>query len=147
MTGWVDTSLENGTWLVLVIHGIEGVGSSPLQTDRVRAYFDYIRAHTDRLWVATYRDGARYIRERMKSAVVTKQAGQAIEVTVTHALDPKVYDLPVTARTTVPAEWSAVQVTQGKDSRTIPVQHDSGGSFAQYRIAPNAGATRLERKQ
>ena len=30
MKGWVDTSLANGIWLVLVIHGIEGVGYQPL---------------------------------------------------------------------------------------------------------------------
>ncbi len=146
MTGWVDTSLKNGTWLVLVIHGIEGVGSSPLQADRVRAYFDYIKAHTDALWVATYQDGAKYIRERIKSTVTTRQAGQAIEVTVTHPLDQKIYDLPLTARTPVPAQWTSAQVTQGKDTRTIPVRHEGGADFVQYRIVPNVGAARLERR-
>ena len=67
MKGWVDTSLKTGTWLVLVIHGIDGVGYQPLPTQNVKDYFDYIKATSDRLWVATYQDGAKYIRERMKA--------------------------------------------------------------------------------
>jgi peptidoglycan/xylan/chitin deacetylase (PgdA/CDA1 family) len=146
MTGWVDTSLQNGIWLVLVIHGVEGIGSSAIPAERVRAYFQYIKAKTDQLWVATYRDQAKYIRERIKSTVTTKQAGQAIEVTATHSLDKKLYDWPLTARTTVPAQWTSVQVTQGKDTRTVPVRHDANGTFVQYQITPNAGVARLERK-
>ena len=145
MKEWVDTSLANGTWLVLVIHGIEGVGYQPLQTDKVRAYFDYIKSLEGRLWVATFQDGAKYMRERMRSTVTTKQAGQAIEVNVTHALDKKLYDLPLTARTTVPADWTSVQVRQGGKTSTVPVRREGGESYAQYRIAPNGGAARLER--
>ena len=113
----------------------------------MRAYFDFIKAQEGRLWVATFQDGGKYIRERMRSTVTTTQAGQAIEVTVTHALDPKQYDLPLTARTTVPAEWISAQVTQGTQTRTIPVQRESGESYVQYRIAPNGGAVRLQRER
>jgi peptidoglycan/xylan/chitin deacetylase (PgdA/CDA1 family) len=145
MTGWVDTSLTNGIWLVLVIHGVEGIGSSPIPADRVRAYFENIKAKSDRLWVATYRDQAKYIRERIKGSVTTKQNGQAIEVTATHPLDRKLYDVPLTARTIVPPEWRSVQITQGKETHTVPVQQDATGTFVQYRIMPNAGAAKLER--
>jgi peptidoglycan/xylan/chitin deacetylase (PgdA/CDA1 family) len=145
MKGWVETSLANGTWLVLVIHGIEGVGYQPLQTEKVRAFFDYLKAQEGRLWVATYQDGAKYMRERMRSTVTTKQAGNAIEVTVKHSLDPKLYDLPLTARTTVPADWTSVQVRQGRQTTNVPVQREGSESYVQYRVAPNAGAVRLER--
>lgn len=87
------------------------------------------------------------MRERMKSKVDTKPNGQAIDVTVTHALNPKLYDLPLTARTTVPAQWTSAQFTQGKDTQKVPVRKDAGGSFVQYRITPNAGAARIARAQ
>jgi len=151
MTGWVDTSLANGTWLVLVIHGVEGVGYQPLPTDKLRAYFDYIKEKSNRLWVATYQDGAKYIRERMKSTVTTRQVGAAINVTVTNAFDPHVYDVPLTARTAVPAQWTAVKITQGTMSARIDVQkgeqaqQGSTGAFVQYRIVPNASVLRIER--
>jgi peptidoglycan/xylan/chitin deacetylase (PgdA/CDA1 family) len=147
MKGWVDTSVKTGAWLVLVIHGIDGVGYQPLPTQNVKDYFDYLKASSDRVWIATYQDGAKYIRERMKAVVNTSAAGQAIEVTVTHPLDPKVYDVPLTARTTVPAQWTSAQVTQGPESKKVAVQNDAGGSYVQYRVIPNAGVVRLARAQ
>jgi hypothetical protein len=146
MKGWVDTSLKTGAWLVLVIHGIDGIGYQPLPTQNVKDYFDYLKASSDRVWIATYQDGAKYIRERMKADVKTSQAGQAVQVTISHPLDPKVYDVPLTARTTVPAQWASARVTQGKDSKTLPVQKE-GGSYVQYRVLPNAGVVRIEKAQ
>ena len=145
MKGWVETSFAHGTWLVLVIHGVEGVGYQPVPAERLRAYFDYLKAQEGRLWVATFQDGAKYARERMRSTVNTKQAGDAIEVTVSHQLDPKLYDLPLTARTTVPSDWTSVQIRQGSQTRTASVQKDGGESYVQYAIAPNRGVARLQR--
>ena len=145
MKGWVETSFAHGTWLVLVIHGVEGIGYQPVPAERLRAYFDYLKAQEGRLWVATFQDGAKYARERMRSTVNTKQAGDAIEVTVTHQLDPKLYDLPLTVRTTVPSDWTSVQIRQGSQTRTATVQKDGGESYAQYAIAPNGGLARLQR--
>ena len=145
MNGWIDTSLATGTWLVLVIHGIEGIGYEPVPTANLRAYLDYMKAREDRLWVATFADAAKYARERMASQVTTKQAGNAIEVTVRHALDAKRYDLQLTAKTTVPAEWSSVRVSQGRTTATIPVQREGGSSYVTYRITPNGSVARLQR--
>src|SRR5687767_10232114 len=145
MTGWVEKSLATGTWLVLVIHGVEGIGWEPVPAERLRVYFDYMKQRDDRLWVATFRDAGKYARERMASNVATKQSGDVIEVNVTHSLNPKLYNLPLTARTTVPAQWTSVRVRQGRADATVPVQHDSSSSYAMYRVAPNGGVARLER--
>jgi peptidoglycan/xylan/chitin deacetylase (PgdA/CDA1 family) len=145
MTGWIDKSLATGTWLVLVIHGVEGIGYEPIPAERLRAYFDYMKTNANRLWVATFRDAGKYARERMASKVTTKQSGDTIEVTVSHSLDPKLYNLPLTARTSVPAEWTSVRVRQGASTSTVPVQRDASSSYVLYRIAPNGGAARLER--
>ena len=82
-----------------MIHGVEGIGWEPVPAANLRAYFDYLKAREDRLWVATFEDAAKYARERMASKVTTKRVGDAIEVSVNHSLDPKLYDLPLTART------------------------------------------------
>jgi peptidoglycan/xylan/chitin deacetylase (PgdA/CDA1 family) len=146
MKRWVDTSLATGTWLVLVIHGVEGIGYQPIPAAHLREYFDYMKANENRLWVATFRDAARYARERMASNVATTQAGATIEVTVTHSLDPKLYALPLTARTTVPSSWTSAEIRQGSTARTVPVQRDGTAAFVMYRITPNAGVARLQRK-
>jgi len=143
MTGWIDKSLATGTWLVLVIHGVEGIGWEPVASANLRSYFDYMKAREDRLWVATFQDAAKYARERMKSNVTTKHAGEAIEVSVSHSLDPKLYDLPLTARTTVPAAWTSAQFTQGKVARTLLVQREGDKPYVMYRVAPNSEVARL----
>ena len=145
MTGWVDKSLATGTWLVLVIHGVEGIGYQPIPAAHLRAYFDYMKANESRLWVATFRDAGKYARERMASNVTTRQSAEAIEVTVTHSLDPRLYNLSLTARTTVPAGWRSVQFTQGKTTRTLPIQQEGGRSYVQYHVTPNGPAARLQR--
>src|SRR5262245_52804698 len=137
MKEWIDTSLDHGLWLVLVFHGIEGIGYEALPTETVRAYFDYIQDRQGRMWIATFQDGARYARERMASKVITQRAGDAIEVSVTHSLDPKLYDLPLTARTTIPADWRVVRFRQGDQVRWLPVHREKGGTFVVYRIVPN----------
>jgi peptidoglycan/xylan/chitin deacetylase (PgdA/CDA1 family) len=147
MTGWVDTSMKTGAWLVLVIHGVEAVGYQPLPAANLKALFDDITTKSDRLWVATYQDGAKYIRERMRAVIKTVPAGPAIEVTVTHPLDAKVYDVPLTARTTVPAEWNVAQVTQGTNTTNATVEKGAGGSYVQYHVNPNAGVVRLAKAQ
>ncbi|MEX2260836.1 MAG: polysaccharide deacetylase family protein [Bryobacteraceae bacterium] len=145
MKGWVDTSIEGGVWLVLVFHGIEGIGYEALPTETVRAYFDYIREREGRMWVATFQDGAKYARERMNSKVTARMAGDAIEVSVSHSLDPKLYDLPLTARTAIPADWKVVRFRQGDDVRWVPVHREGGKTFVIYRIAPNGSVARLEK--
>jgi peptidoglycan/xylan/chitin deacetylase (PgdA/CDA1 family) len=145
MTGWVDTSLASGAWLVLVIHGVEGIGYQPVPAAHLRAYFDYMKRNEQRLWVATFRDAAKYARERMASKIATRRAGDAIEVSVTHTLDSSIYDLPLTARTPVPTEWTSVRFTQGAEKRTLPVHREVGNPYVMYRIVPNGGRVRLER--
>jgi hypothetical protein len=105
-----------------------------------------MKANEHRLWVATFRDAGKYARERMASKVTTTQAGDSIEVAVNHSLDPRLYDLPLTARTSVPGQWTSAQVTQGNVTRTVPVHREGGNSYVMFRITPNAGVARLQRK-
>jgi hypothetical protein len=81
----------------------------------------------------------------MASKVTAQQAGDAIEVFVTHSLDPKLYDLPVTLQTTIPADWKVVRFRQANDVRWLPIHRNDGNVFVLYRIMPNAGVARLEK--
>lgn len=145
MKGWVDTSIGHGIWLVLVFHGVEGIGWEPLTTDNMRAYYDYIADHQSKLWIATFEDGAKYARERMASRVAQKRSGETIEVTFTSSLDHNLYDLPLTARTTVPNDWRVVRFRQGDDEKWLPVHREGESTFVLYRMMPNGTAATLEK--
>ena len=143
--GWVDTSLGHGIWLVLVIHGVEGIGWEPITTENLRTYFDYIADRKPRLWAATYQDAAKYARERHASTVVAKAGSDRIEVTVTHSLDKKLYDLPLTVKTKLPADWKLAHFQQGQDTRWLPVHHEGDSTFVLYQIAPNGPPAVVEK--
>lgn len=145
LSGWVDTSIAHGIWLVLVFHGIEGIGWEPLTTGTKRAYYDYIKEHETHLWIATFQDGAKYARERVNSKVTATRSGDTIAVTATHSLDARTYDLPLTARTNIPADWKVVRFRQGEDLRWLPVHRDGENASVIYRIAPNGKVATLEK--
>ena len=81
----------------------------------------------------------------INSKVTTRRAEDFIEVSVTHSLDPKLYDLPLTARTTLPADWKVVRFRQANDVRWVPIHRERGNTFVMYRILPNGGVARLEK--
>jgi peptidoglycan/xylan/chitin deacetylase (PgdA/CDA1 family) len=145
MKGWVDTSIAHGIWLVLVFHGIEGIGYEALTTDTMRTYLDHIKEHESHLWIATFQDGAKYARERVNSSVRADLSGEKIQVAVSHSLKPDLYDLPLTARTTIPSDWRVVRFQQGDDARWLPVHRVGDESFVLYRIAANGKVAVLEK--
>ncbi|MFB6249605.1 MAG: polysaccharide deacetylase family protein [Salinibacter sp.] len=143
MKRWVDVTQRNDNiWLVLVFHGIEGIGWEPTTTAELTEYLDYIDARTDDLWVTTYRDGTKYVRERMDATVSTSVKQDTIAVSLSHSLGPR-YDLPLTLRSRVPSSWSRVQLRQGEVEKTLEVNTDERGAYVQYSARPNGAPVRL----
>jgi len=144
MKSWMDTTLDSDKiWLVLVFHGVDGIGYQPKTGEELKEYFTYLHSVEDRLWVATFRDVAKYLRERMYGQVRSAMEGERIQVNLTHSLDAALYDLPLTLKTRVPAEWSTATVTQGETIRTITVERDDADSFILYQAIPNAGTIEI----
>jgi peptidoglycan/xylan/chitin deacetylase (PgdA/CDA1 family) len=139
MKAWVDTTAgQKNIWLVLVIHGIEGIGWEALTIQSIDEYFRYIKSKENDLWVATFGDVAKYMRERMNSKVKSSENKGKITVTFTHSLDKSMYDLPLTLKTVVRPEWKEVIVKQGYESNRIPTQKTGNATFVQYQASPNA---------
>lgn len=144
MKSWVDTTVNSkDTWLVLVFHGIDSLGWEPTPIPKLRDYFEYIKAREDKLWVATFGDATKYMREREHAKVSSTETGGKISVTLTHSLDMKWYDLPLTLKTYVPAKWKKATVTQGKHAQTATIQHDDKGTYVLYQLKPNSANATL----
>ena len=138
MKAWVDTAAANkDTWLVLVFHGIDSLGWEWTPIPKLEEYFNYIQQHEDQLWVATFGDATKYIREREHASVQARENNGTIAVTLTHSLDPTMYDLPLTLKTYVPQQWQKVTVTQGTATQHPAVQHDEKGAYILYQLKPN----------
>jgi peptidoglycan/xylan/chitin deacetylase (PgdA/CDA1 family) len=144
MESWVDTACVNkDMWLVLVFHGIDSLGWEWTPIPKLEEYFNYIKAREGQLWVATFGDAARYMRERESAKVDAQEKGGGITVSLTHSLNKKMYYLPLTLKTYIPAGWKKVTVTQGSAKQKPDIQHDEKGAFVLYQVKPNSANATL----
>lgn len=142
MKSWVDTTAANDNiWLVLVIHGVDGIGWEALPGEMLDEYFRYIKSKD--LWVATFCDAAKYMRERMNSRIESTAKKGTIAVTLSHTLDKSMYDLPLTLKTYVPSKWTEINVKQGDQINQVSTQKDENGTFVHYQAATDGSEVTL----
>jgi peptidoglycan/xylan/chitin deacetylase (PgdA/CDA1 family) len=140
MKSWIDTIVQNNNvWLVLVFHGVDGVGWEAKPHEELDEYFSYIKDHVDRLWVDTFGNVARYMRERMNGNVKSQVGDDDIAIELTHTLDPEMYSLPLTLRTYIDDDWRRVIVRQGAKEEHLVPDKDARGTYVQYQAVPNRG--------
>lgn len=138
MRSWIDTvAAHENIWLVLVFHGVDGMGWEPRTGADLEQYFAYLKAKEDSVWVATFRDVAKYMRERVLGSVRSYRDGPAITVVLRHDLTDAAYDLPLTLRTDVPPGWAAVDVRQGGRSLRAAIRRDGANASVRYQAMPN----------
>lgn len=148
MKAWVDTTAsQNNIWLVLVIHGIDGIGWEALNSNEVQEYFSYIKSKENELWTATFGDVARYMRERMNCDLSSDYSDGKITVSLKHNLDTGFYNLPLTLKTSVKRGWNEVVVTQDNTSQTVKPFRENGQAVVMYQAMPNAGSIVLTEKK
>jgi peptidoglycan/xylan/chitin deacetylase (PgdA/CDA1 family) len=140
MKSWVDTTVaRKDTWLVLVIHGVDGLGYEALSDTLLNNYFQYIKNREDKLWIATFGDVAKYMREHESATVKNNNEDGKIMVTLTHSLNQSMYNLPLTLKTYISSEWKEANIKQGKHSQKADIHKDDKGNYILYQGYPNEG--------
>jgi peptidoglycan/xylan/chitin deacetylase (PgdA/CDA1 family) len=144
MKAWVDTTAnQKNIWLILIIHGLDGIGWESVRSQDIDEYFRYIKLKENDLWVGTYGDITRYIRERSKAELISTETKRKITVTFTHSLDKSLYDLPLTLKTIVHPEWTEVTVKQGNSKKRIKTQKEGKVTYVLYQALPNSGRVEI----
>lgn len=138
MKSWVDTLLMyDNIWLVLTFHGVDGIGWEPKPSREHAEYFRYMKEKENKLWIATFADVTKYIRERMSASVKVENLTIGTRVIVEHGLDTTIYNLPLTLKTYIDPTWKMVMVTQGDRSADAQPIKDSSGTYVMYQAIPN----------
>lgn len=142
MKSWVDTCLvHDNIWLVLVFHGVNGIGWEPRTGAELKEYFSYINERNSQLWIATFADVTKYIRERKSTEIAIDVQNDTMTVNFSSDLDPQVYDVPLTCKTYVPDVWgNTVVIGNGiqEDMSKLETKRDSKGSYVLYSVIPGA---------
>jgi peptidoglycan/xylan/chitin deacetylase (PgdA/CDA1 family) len=141
---WVDTAAtHNNIWLVFVSHGVDGIGWESKTHEEIKEYLEYMRSKEASLWVATFQDVTKYVRERAHGSVRSYQDGDTLSVVLRDDLTDLSYDLPLTLKTYVPIDWRVVEVCQGKRTTRAEVIHDQDRRYVLYQAVPNAAVITL----
>lgn len=144
MKSWVDTVAANdNNWLVLVFHGVDGIGYEALPHELLDEYFQYIKSKEENLWVATFADATKYMRERMNANVAVNEGSGKINITLSHTLDKTMYNIPLTLKSYVPEKWETVKVSQGDNEKLVESRKDKKGTFVLYQAIPNGDSIEL----
>ena len=141
MKGWVNTALSGSNiWLVLVFHGVNQFGWEPKTGEELDQYFSYVNNQRDSLWVDTFGNVTKYIRERKNTTIESELENDRLVIRLTTELDPKVYNIPVTIKAYIPESWTKISITDpaGKDIQAI-FKSDSNGSYILFNVLPSVG--------
>jgi hypothetical protein len=141
MNSWIDDILtREDTWLVLVFHGIEGIGWEAIPKERIKSYFEYIGSKSSDIWVGTFAEVTQYMRQRMATNVVMKVNGNSqIEISLISELDPYWYNQDLSLKTYLPKNWNKIEIAQNDHSGILEIQTDDNGRFVAYNANSQKG--------
>lgn len=132
---WVDTCISHDNiWLVLVFHGVDGVGWEPKTGEELDACFSYINEKEENIWVATFADVTKYIRERKATKIEGTVEANQISIKLTTSLDPSVYNVPITLKTYIPEAWSDIAFSD--PAIPFSIASDVKGKYVTYTVPP-----------
>ncbi|MDX2248729.1 MAG: polysaccharide deacetylase family protein [Bacteroidia bacterium] len=137
MKSWVDTILtHDNNWLVLVFHGVEGIGWQAKPITEFEEYFAYMKEKEGDLWITTFRDATKYMREKMNTTVEVANENGNIRIALKNDLEPTMYNIALTLKTYVPSGWEKISVAQGEIQQSYTPKKDDTGSFVLYQANP-----------
>jgi hypothetical protein len=109
-----NQAVTKGGWCVLLFHGIDNDGGySPIASSVLRTHLQHIDSLKNTIWVSTFGNVARYIRERDSVSVrEVSNTANSNTIQVTDNLDNSVFDYPISVRRARPSGWSQFSVMQ-----------------------------------
>ncbi len=137
----IDRALEKGEMGHLDFHGVGGDWlTTPM--DWFTALLDKIEANRDAIWVTDCVSWHQYVKERDAAEIkIVEVAKDRLAVQLDCGkLDAKLYNLPLTLSTRVPANWKSCVVEQHSSKTTVPVKD----GVVQYSAVPSGGTITLQ---
>ena len=152
---YLDKCVRDRGWFITGTHGVvegENLDIRPEDLERVLAR---MKEYIDRgeLWAPSFSDAVKYVRERQNSeATVTEEDG-VFKVNLTMRdftedglpLSLEIFNMPLTVRVNLDADWEGVTYTQGDVTATVPAFVETGVKFAYLELLPNGGEATVVR--
>ena len=152
---WIKTAIDNaaGGWYIPITHRVGDVEETDLTYAMADKMFAYIAGLRDegKVWVTTYSEAVKYVRERQNSTARAYIEGGSIyvEVSMTDvtadglALDADVFNTPLTVRVEVPSEYGTIYYTTAEREYVAEPFSDGSKNYVYVNVAPNSGPVEL----
>lgn len=107
---WVDTAIDEHVWLIEMWHNVmpsdDGMYQTILINDAME-HLEYVgqKSDSNSIWVATYTEAVKYIRERQNSNVYAYISNNQLHLFVeltNDDMDYEIFDQPVTVAVSIP---------------------------------------------
>ena len=144
LNNYAEDAVKANGWSVYCFHGIGGQSHSwaTIDLNAMKGHLDYLDENRDKIWIETFGNVARYIRERDAADVKEKSSDDnSFTVEVTDDLADSIFNYPLTLRRPLPDDWDEekVTVTQNGDSTGFKVVTDGSDKFIQFEAVPDSG--------
>jgi hypothetical protein len=109
---WVDYAIQNDLWLVEMIHGIDGIGFSPISSKELSEHLDYIKKFEDKIWCSTVSNVIKYIDESKNTKITCDICNDTVyKIRIDDFLDDSVYNQALSIKVKVPSNWDNISIT------------------------------------
>jgi Cellulase (glycosyl hydrolase family 5)/Polysaccharide deacetylase/Divergent InlB B-repeat domain len=137
----INEAITSKGWCTFLIHGIDNDGGySPLSSAVLDSALNYVSENKDVLWVSTFNNISRYIKERDAAEVQEKSVqDESITLSLTDALADSIYNYPITIRRVLPAGWNSALVTQKGSQLTSSIVTIGTTKYVMFDAVPDNG--------
>lgn len=143
MRSWVDDILtRDDTWLVLVFHGIEGIGWEAISESIIKEYFEYIASKKD-IWVGTFAEVTKYMRQRMNTDVFWELQNDELHFEINTKLEPFWYTIPLTLETVVPKNWENASLVMEGKKQSLEIRNSGKQNLVVYNVPAGTSSFKL----
>ncbi len=152
---WIKKCIDDAAngWYVPITHKVGDVAGTELPYKVADKMFEYIASLRDegKVWVTTYSEAVKYVRERQNSALRAYSVDGSIFVDISMTdttedglpIDADVFNTPLTVKIEVPAEYGTVYYTNVGKEYTAEAFSDGSKNYIYANITPNSGAVKL----
>lgn len=110
-----DATLMQKKWMVPMIHAIEKGYAAFTSAEVLDEHFKYVATLKDRIWIDTFGNIGRYVKERDAAKLDIKKIENGVTFTLTTPLDAKLFNVPLTVVVEIKAGAASAVVKRGNE--------------------------------
>jgi peptidoglycan/xylan/chitin deacetylase (PgdA/CDA1 family) len=117
---WVFNATQNGQWLIEMLHGINGIGYSPIDSGVLAEHLDYIVNAQDKVWCSTISNVIKYLDEAEHSVIECDNCCDTLfKIRIDDFLDDSIYNQQLSVRIKIPSAWDRISISDIDSFRTV----------------------------